>query len=144
MAKNRFKVKDVLVISTTFYYNLISTTRLYFGKLTEQERPLVIHRALLGLGDLCLTYRAGAFPAWLAPEQIRIIAVADKFENYAKSKRGACFQWYRVTVDYSSDSFSKKLKMRNRKFHTYLVWEKENQKASWRYLIRLKNKELEP
>jgi threonyl-tRNA synthetase len=48
----------------------------------------MIHRALLGslerfMGVLIENY-AGAFPMWLAPEQIRIIAVADKFENYAQ------------------------------------------------------------
>jgi threonyl-tRNA synthetase len=54
-----------------------------------EARPVVIHRAILGsierfLGILIEHY-AGAFPTWLAPEQVRIVPVSDVFIEYAES-----------------------------------------------------------
>jgi threonyl-tRNA synthetase len=56
------------------------------GEGTE-ARPVVIHRAILGsierfMGILVEHY-AGAFPTWLAPEQVRIVPVSDAFNEYA-------------------------------------------------------------
>jgi threonyl-tRNA synthetase len=55
---------------------------------TEQQ-PVVIHRTILGsierfLGVLIEHY-GGAFPTWLAPEQVRIIPVSDQFNDYAET-----------------------------------------------------------
>jgi threonyl-tRNA synthetase len=52
-----------------------------------EERPVVIHRAILGsierfMGILVEHY-AGAFPTWLAPEQARIVPVSDTYNDYA-------------------------------------------------------------
>ncbi|OQB41425.1 MAG: Threonine--tRNA ligase 2 [candidate division CPR1 bacterium ADurb.Bin160] len=48
----------------------------------------MLHIALFGSFErfigVLIEHYAGAFPFWLAPEQIRIIPVADKFENYAQ------------------------------------------------------------
>jgi threonyl-tRNA synthetase len=53
----------------------------------EKEQPVMIHRALLGsierfIGILVEQY-AGAFPAWLSPEQVRVITVSDRFNEFA-------------------------------------------------------------
>ena len=53
-----------------------------------EKRPLMIHRALLGsierfFGVLIEHYK-GAFPPWLASEQVKVIPVIDKFNDYAK------------------------------------------------------------
>ena len=54
----------------------------------KEKRPLMIHRALLGSLErffgVLIEHYAGAFPPWLAPEQVKVIPVADKFNNYAK------------------------------------------------------------
>jgi threonyl-tRNA synthetase len=133
-----FKVKDVIgrerqLSTVQFDFNLPERFDMTFTNIKwEQERPFMIHRALLGslerfMGVLIENY-AGAFPMRLAPEQIRIIAVADKFEDYAqKLKDELVSKWYRATVDYSNDSFSKKI--RNWEIekipHLFIVWEKE-------------------
>ena len=49
----------------------------------------MIHRVVYGsierfIGILIENY-AGAFPAWLAPEQVRVMPITDKFNEYAKS-----------------------------------------------------------
>jgi threonyl-tRNA synthetase len=54
-----------------------------------EERPVVIHRAILGsierfMGILVEHY-AGAFPTWLAPEQVRIVPVSDAYNEYART-----------------------------------------------------------
>ncbi len=54
-----------------------------------EKRPVVLHRAILGsierfMGILVEHY-AGAFPTWLAPEQVRIVPVADRFIEYAET-----------------------------------------------------------
>ncbi|MCL2833300.1 MAG: threonine--tRNA ligase [Treponema sp.] len=54
----------------------------------KQKRPYMVHRALLGslerfFGVLIENY-GGAFPVWLAPEQIAVIPVAETFNDYAR------------------------------------------------------------
>lgn len=60
----------------------------YVGKDGEKHTPVMIHRACYGslerfLGIIIENY-AGAFPLWLAPVQVDVIAVSEKFEEYAK------------------------------------------------------------
>ncbi|MBA3584899.1 MAG: threonine--tRNA ligase [Gemmatimonadetes bacterium] len=53
----------------------------------REERPVVIHRAILGSIErfmgILIEHNGGAFPTWLAPEQVRIIPVSDRFNEYA-------------------------------------------------------------
>ncbi|HCB52197.1 TPA: threonine--tRNA ligase, partial [Patescibacteria group bacterium] len=54
---------------------------------------------------------AGAFPLWLAPIQMQIVPVADKFNDYAYNLRSQLNNaGFRVRVDVSDDSFSKKIR----------------------------------
>ena len=54
----------------------------------QHKRPYMIHRALLGSLErffgILIEHFGGAFPAWLAPEQIAVIPVAEGFNDYAK------------------------------------------------------------
>ena len=54
----------------------------------EAETPLIIHRAPLGTHErfigFLLEHYAGKFPAWLAPVQVKILPISDKFMDYAK------------------------------------------------------------
>jgi threonyl-tRNA synthetase len=54
----------------------------------EAETPLIIHRAPLGTHErfigFLLEHYAGKFPAWLAPLQVKILPISDKFMDYAK------------------------------------------------------------
>lgn len=81
----------------------------------SRQRPVMIHRALFGsierfFGVLTEHY-AGAFPAWLAPVQVRLIPVAEALNDYcagvaAKLKEAGV----RVEVDTSDDRFGKKIR----------------------------------
>ena len=60
----------------------------YMGADGEKHRPIMIHRVLYGsierfIGILTEHY-AGAFPTWVAPVQVKILPVSDKFLDYAK------------------------------------------------------------
>ncbi|HOQ78743.1 MAG TPA: threonine--tRNA ligase [Candidatus Absconditabacterales bacterium] len=136
-----FKVKDCLgrewqCSTLQFDFNLPERFDMtYINNKGEEERPYMLHNALFGSFErfigVLIEHYAGAFPFWLAPEQIRIIPVADKFENYAqKVKEELVSKGYRVTVDYSSDSFSKKI--RNGEIekipYLFIVGEKEESK----------------
>ena len=59
----------------------------YVGADGERHRPIMIHRALFGSVErffaVLLEHYAGAFPAWLAPEQVRILPVAETHAAHA-------------------------------------------------------------
>jgi len=55
----------------------------------KPETPLIIHRAPLGTHErfigFLLEHYAGKFPVWLAPVQVKVLPISDKFLDYAKS-----------------------------------------------------------
>ena len=55
----------------------------------EKEIPLIIHRAPLGTHErfigFLLEHYAGKFPMWLAPVQVKVLPISDKFVDYAKA-----------------------------------------------------------
>lgn len=87
----------------------------YTGPDGERHRPVMIHRALFGsierfFGVLTEHY-AGAFPAWLAPVQVRCVPVADAFNDYLDSVADKLrAEGVRVEVDKSDDRFPKKIR----------------------------------
>ena len=54
----------------------------------EKKRPVMVHRAILGSMErfmgILIEHFAGKFPAWLAPVQVEILPISDKFNDYAK------------------------------------------------------------
>jgi threonyl-tRNA synthetase len=59
----------------------------YVGADNGRHRPIMLHRALFGSIErffgVLLEHYAGAFPTWLAPTQVRVLAVAEAHEPYA-------------------------------------------------------------
>jgi threonyl-tRNA synthetase len=61
----------------------------YTGADNTAHRPVMLHRVLVGsmerfVGGL-IEHFAGAFPLWLAPEQVRVIPIADEVKGFAQS-----------------------------------------------------------
>src|SRR5437867_1135102 len=60
----------------------------YVGEDNERHRPVMIHRAILGslerFAGVLIEHYAGAFPLWLAPEQVRLVPVADRHVEHAR------------------------------------------------------------
>ena len=87
----------------------------YVGEDGKQHRPYIIHRAPLGTHERFLAFLiehfGGAFPTWMAPEQIRIVPVNEKFIEYAQKLQSELFdKLFRVEIDTSAESFNKKIR----------------------------------
>lgn len=92
--KADFKVKDAIgrkwqLSTVQFDFNLPERFDMTFtNENNEEERPLVIHRALLGSLErfmgILIEHYAGAFPFWMAPMQVAIFPVAECHNDYAK------------------------------------------------------------
>ncbi len=87
----------------------------YKDKDGTDKTPICIHRAPLSTHErfigFLLEHFAGAFPLWLAPQQIKFVPVAEKFVDYANEVAEEMkTKWLRTSVDISDDSFSKKIR----------------------------------
>ena len=60
----------------------------YMGEDNRRHRPVMVHRAILGsierFSGVLIEHYAGAFPLWLAPEQVRVAPVADRHVKHAR------------------------------------------------------------
>jgi threonyl-tRNA synthetase len=113
----------------------------------EKERPVVIHRAISGSFErfmgILIEHFAGAFPLWLAPEQVRIIPVADAFMSYAQQVAEQLKgQQFRVSIDDDSNSFGKKIRNAEiRKVPYILIIGEKEEKADSVSVREFKTKE---
>lgn len=92
-----FKLKDALGrtwqgATIQLDFNLPERFDLTFiNSESAEERPVMIHRAIYGSMEritmLLIEHFAGAFPTWLAPEQVIIIPIADRHNEYAEQIR---------------------------------------------------------
>ncbi len=81
----------------------------------EKEQPVMLHRALLGSVErfigILVEHYAGAFPAWLAPEQVRVLTVSDKHNDHAhKVVDALSAAGVRVTFGESSEKVGAKVR----------------------------------
>ena len=70
-------------------YNLPNRFELeYVGADNQKHRPVMIHRAPFGSIErfvaVLTEHCAGNFPVWLTPDQIAVLAISEKYEDYAK------------------------------------------------------------
>ncbi|MGN0437102.1 MAG: threonine--tRNA ligase [Lachnospiraceae bacterium] len=87
-AKNVYGKEDTMI---TIQLDMFLSTRFdmyYIDKDGEKKRPYIIHRTSMGCYERTLAWLiekyAGAFPTWLAPEQVRVLPISDKFHEYGK------------------------------------------------------------
>ncbi|HAN98647.1 MAG TPA: threonine--tRNA ligase, partial [Planctomycetaceae bacterium] len=99
-------------------YNLPSAERFdlqYIGADNTAHRPVMIHRAPLGSMErfmgVLIEHFAGAFPLWLAPEQIRILPVSEKTVDYARGlEQRLREQGFRVSGDWRAEKLGAKIR----------------------------------
>ncbi len=100
----------------------------------SKKNPYIIHRTSIGCYErtlaLLIEKYAGAFPLWLAPEQIRLLPIADRHQPYAREveKRLAALG-FRVTTDMRSEKIGYKIR--------------EAQKEKIPYMLLVGDKEIE-
>ena len=65
----------------------------YMGADGEKHRPIMIHRVAFGSIErfigILIEHFAGAFPTWLAPVQVKVLPISDKYTDYAKKVQSA-------------------------------------------------------
>jgi len=99
-------------------YNLPSEQRFdleYVGADNRPHRPVMIHRAPLGSMErfigVLIEHFGGAFPLWLSPEQVRVITVSEKSEEYGRKVEQLCREaGFRVTGDYRAEKLGGKIR----------------------------------
>jgi threonyl-tRNA synthetase len=88
----------------------------YTGADNAEHTPWCIHRAPLGTHErfiaFLIEHYGGAFPTWLAPVQVRLLTVADRFDAYAHNVADQLRQSYiRAEVDVSGERLQKKIRL---------------------------------
>jgi threonyl-tRNA synthetase len=87
----------------------------YQGADGEKHRPIMIHRVLFGSIErfigILIEHFAGAFPAWLAPVQVKVLPISDKFAQYGESVRKKLEEeGIRVELDTRSEKIGYKIR----------------------------------
>lgn len=87
----------------------------YIGADNQAHRPVMIHRAPFGSMErfvgVLIEHFAGAFPAWLSPEQARVLPISDKTNGYAERVLSALKAvGVRASVDLGNDRVQAKIK----------------------------------
>ena len=87
----------------------------YTGDDGEKHRPIMIHRVIYGsierMMGVLIEHFAGAFPLWLAPEQVRVLALTERNNDYAEQIRNQLFDLgFRVEVDTRNEKIGYKIR----------------------------------
>jgi threonyl-tRNA synthetase len=87
----------------------------YVDRDNSEKRPVMIHRAILGSLDrflgILIEHYAGAFPLWLAPEQVRVLPISEKTNDFAENVlRRLQERNLRCTLDSADDKINAKIK----------------------------------
>ena len=87
----------------------------YVGEDGEKHRPVMLHRVVLGSIErfigVITEHFAGAFPAWLAPVQVKVLPITDRAAEYADQIAATLdAAGYRVEVDHRSEKIGKKIR----------------------------------
>ena len=128
---------DVQVLSAIGHDVTLSTIQLdyqlperfeleYVNEAGEKERPVVIHRAILGSLDRFVAFlleeTKGALPIWLAPTQVAVLPIADRHIEYAEKVKEELLELgVRVEVDTSSEKFGYKVRQAQLKKTPYML-----------------------
>ncbi|MHC4588878.1 MAG: threonine--tRNA ligase, partial [Planctomycetota bacterium] len=88
----------------------------YIGADNEPHRPVMIHRAPFGSMErfvgVLIEHFAGAFPTWLAPEQVRVLTISEKTLAYGQEVLAALREaGIRASLDDSSDRIQAKIRV---------------------------------
>ncbi|MBS1746180.1 MAG: threonine--tRNA ligase [Bacteroidetes bacterium] len=116
----------------------------------KSEIPLIIHRAPLGTHErfigFLLEHYAGRFPTWLAPVQVKILPVSDKFLPYSKEVQAQLRKaGIRAEVDERSEKVSRKIRDAELSKTPYMLVIGERETTDKKLSIRKHNKtEPEP
>ncbi len=118
----------------------------YVGEDGQEHRPYMVHRALLGSLErfygILVEHYAGAFPIWLAPEQARLIPIADRHVDYAREVEMQLRQAHlRASTDASSSRMSAKIREAQLQKIPYMLVVGDREMEAGTVAVRLRTEE---
>ena len=109
-AKNVYGKEDTMI---TIQWDALLAEQFdmyYIDQNGDKVRPYIIHRTSMGCYERTLAWLiekyAGKFPTWLCAEQVRVLPISDKYEEYAQK---VCKELKKAGIDATVDSRSEKL-----------------------------------
>ena len=113
----------------------------YVGSDGEKHRPIIIHRVIFGSIErfigILIEHFAGKFPLWLAPEQVRLLTVTEKFVPYAeKVSKELAKHGIRVKVDARNEKIGYKLRQGRNERVSYLAVIGEREAEAYTLSVR--------
>lgn len=109
-AKNVYGKEDTMI---TIQWDALLAEQFdmyYIDQNGDKIRPYIIHRTSMGCYERTLAWLiekyAGKFPTWLCAEQVRVLPISDKYEDYAQS---VCKELKKAGIDATVDSRSEKI-----------------------------------
>ena len=114
-AKNVYGKEDTMI---TIQWDALLAEQFdmyYIDEKGDKVRPYIIHRTSIGCYERTLAWLiekyAGKFPTWLCPEQVRVLPISEKYEEYAQSVAKALkARHIDVTVDSRSEKIGYKIR----------------------------------
>ena len=145
------KIKDALgrewqTSTIQFDFNLPERFDMtYVGADGQKHRPYMVHRALLGSLErffgILIEHYAGKFPLWLAPEQVRILPISEKFTDYARGLEAKLrAKHIRCSVDVEADPIGGKIRRGRDMRIPYLLVVGEREAAAGEVAVRSRDK----
>ncbi|MBI4200402.1 MAG: threonine--tRNA ligase [Chloroflexi bacterium] len=118
----------------------------YVAEDGSRQRPVVLHRAMLGSLDrflgVLIEHYGGAFPAWLAPVQAVIIPIADRHVTYARTVEARLkAEGLRVQVDDGQDRMNAKIRQAQLQKVPFMLVIGDREAASQGVAVRLRSGE---
>jgi len=123
-------------------YNLPERFELeYTGSDNAKHRPVMIHRAPFGSMErfvaILIEHCAGKFPLWLTPEQARVLALSDKYNDYAEEVSNVLENHdIRALVDSRSEKVGRKIRDAELEKIPYMLIVGENEKSEGTVSVR--------
>ena len=113
----------------------------YVGSDNEKHRPIVIHRVIFGSIErfigILIEHFAGKFPTWLAPVQVKVLPISDKFNNYCDE---VVKQFYengiRIEIDQRNEKIGYKIREARNERVPYIVIIGENEEEEGNVSLR--------
>jgi threonyl-tRNA synthetase len=142
-----FMVKDALgrrwqLGTIQVDYNLPERFKLeYTGEDNQKHRPVMIHRAPFGSMErftaVLIEHTAGHFPLWLAPDQVAILPISEKFNDYARKVNSYLEeQDIRAFVDDRNEKVGRKIRDNELKRVPYMIIVGEKEAAEGTVSVR--------
>ena len=118
----------------------------YVDENGERQRPVMLHRALLGSVErfmgILIEHFAGKFPLWLSPVQVEVIPVSDKFKDFAESIADKLHAaGLRVHFDGRAEKVGYKIREAQVKKINYMLVIGEKEETSGKLSVRKRNGE---